>query len=129
MAILLDSIPLPSLLKVTKSWSPVEVNRFYSGDGTLVLQQQARQGGRPILLAVEKIGNGVMKPPPYSLYLTLEALLTAGRTMTLELHGETFTVTWDYQNLPLEYEPILYRRPPAESDPVLLTLRLLTLPT
>lgn len=129
MTILLDAIALPASLKVSKTWSPVEANRFYSGDGTLILQQQIRHGGQPIVLAGEKIGNGVMGISPYSLYLTLATLLTAGRTMTLELHGETFSVTWDYQNLPLEYEPILYRRPPAESDPVLLTLRLLTLPT
>jgi hypothetical protein len=129
MAILLNDIPLPSLLKVTKAWSPVEENRFYSGDGILVLQQQTRNGGQPIVLAGEKVNNGVMGVSPYSLYLTLADLVTAGREMTLSLHGETFPITWDFQQIPLEYEPILYRRPPASDDPVLLTLRFLTLPT
>jgi hypothetical protein len=129
MTILLDAITLPAEMKVITTWSPVAVNSFYAGDGTHIQQQQAKQGGRLIVLAGEKSGNSVMGLAPYSLFQTLESLLTAGRTMTLELHGETFTVTWDYQNPPLDYEPILYRRPPASTDPVLLTLRLLTLPT
>jgi len=128
MTIMLDAIPLPALLKVTRTWSPVEANRSYSGDGTLVVQQQARNGGQPIVLAGEKVGSGVMGQAPYSLYSTLEALLTAGRTMTLVLYGETFSVTWDFEQVPLEYESILFRRPPDPADPVLLTLRLLTLP-
>ncbi len=129
MTILLNAIPLPPEMKETRAWSPVAVNSFYAGDGTHVQQQQAKQGGRAIMLAGEKVGNGVMGIAQFSLFQTLEALLTAGRTMTLSLHGETFTVTWDFSNTPLDYESILYRRPPASTDPVLLTLRFVTLPT
>lgn len=129
MAILLDAIHLPPEMKVTKAWSPVAVSAFYAGDGTHVQQQQAKQGGRLITLAGERIGAGVTGIATYSLFQTLEALLTAGRTMTLALHGETFTITWDFSQTPLDYEPILFRRPPAATDPVLLTLRFLTLPT
>lgn len=129
MTIMLDAIPLPSDLKVTQAWSPVMANSFYSGDGTLIVQQQAKTGGRRIVLSGDRIGNGVMKNAlaPYSLFLTLEALLTAGQEMTLALHDEEFSVTWDYEQIPLEYEPILHRRPPAATDPVLITMRFLTL--
>ena len=130
MTIMLDTILLPSALKVTTTaWSPVMANSFFSGDGTLIVQQQLKKGGRKIVLSGERVGDGVMKNSMalYSLFLTLEALLVAGQTMTLALHGEEFSVTWDYEQTPLEYESILCRRPPAAADPVLITMRFMTL--
>lgn len=126
----LESIDLPTDLLIKRTWSPVQETRYYSGDGTLILQQQNKTGGRPLELSSQSstLGSGsLVAPLAYSVIQDLEATMTAG-SLTLVLHTETLIVSWDYQQVPLEWTPLRWQAPPQPDDLCQAILRFIELP-
>ncbi|WP_022949514.1 hypothetical protein [Methylohalobius crimeensis] len=125
MAIVLDSIVLPDELSWSDEydWSPVIQSTDYSLTGALIVEEAARQAGRPITLTTPEGGGWTARG-------TLDALrakLTAAGDMPLTLHdGRSFTVRWRHGDTPLEAEPIFSGLADPDADALYrLTLRLI----
>jgi hypothetical protein len=112
MAITLGAITLPDTLvwEDEFTWSPVAQSTEYSLDGALIIQESARQAGRPITLVGKSDGTahtgGITLT---NLRLLQTALNVLGATWTLTLHdARAFTVA--VRDNPLEAEPLpVYR--------------------
>ena len=106
MAITLDSIALPENLHWADEydWSPVRQNQEYTLTGALIVEEAAKQAGRPIPLTTPAGGDWTTR----STVEALRAKLAAGTDMTLTLHdGRSFTVRWRFEDTPLEARPVL----------------------
>ena len=120
--IALDGITLPDNLHWQDEyrWTPVEQRREYSLTGALLIDEAAKQAGRPITLTTPDGGGWTTRD-------TVEALrarLTTDQAMSLTLHdGRTFSVRWRHDKQPLVAEPLL----PGLADPDANALYQLTL--
>lgn len=127
MTVLVDSVELPDGMQVKSAWPILLQTSYYSGDGTCIIQQCAKNGGQPIVISSAKNG-GWYGIPTYALVKTLLSMVTTDER-TLSIDGTTFNVVWDNTSNPIDYEFLYVGRSPVDADPVSLTLRFLTLPT
>ncbi len=123
--IALDDIILPNDLwwADETDWSPVEQSTDYTLTGSLVIDENTKQAGRPITLA----GHEHRAWTTRSTVLALQAMAAvAGKEMVLTLEDQTFDVMFRRSDgPPVESESLTLISPPADDDPYTLILRLM----
>jgi hypothetical protein len=125
--ITLDGISLPEDLLWTDEyqWSPVQQTVDVALNGSLIVQESAQQGGRPITLAGDSQSAWVTKA-------TLELLRAkaeqAGLEMTLDYHGTTYQVIFRRDRVaPIDARQVVGFANPQSDDYYMLTIRLMAL--
>jgi hypothetical protein len=104
-ALKLGNITLPSDLLWSDEfdWTPIEQAKTYSLDGSLIIENQTRQAGRPITLTGEADQAWVTRSTVEALY----ALAQASTTRTLQLtDGRTFDVVFRHDQTAVEARPV-----------------------
>lgn len=112
MAITLDAAALPDGLRWSDefAWSPLAQATEYSLTGALIVEQSAKQAGRPITLTGGKDFAWLTRAEVEA----LKALLDAGDEMTLTLHDfREFQVVPAAESLTVSPLPIVRDSGPA----------------
>lgn len=104
------------------AWTPVISNVAVSINGTLVIQEAAQTGGRPITL---EGGLDVCWTPRSIIEQLYAAASVAGRIMTLDLgtDGGTHSVIWRRDQEPISAVPLV-RRPDEDEESLFAILAL-----
>jgi hypothetical protein len=129
--ITLDEIELPADMEWPDRFTGWKVGQDIqtSVEGSLIVQQSARQAGRPITLKSivgERMGDGAVVD--FATVQALQAKVDAGESMTLTIPTydsapEIFTVMFD-QSSPIEARPWdWWRAKPAAGDRWSITLK------
>lgn len=134
--ITLAGIELPADLQWSDEFTGWRVgqNVRTSLTGALIVQESARQAGRPITLQTSRDGAAYVAPVTLDVLRMLQASesqpRTAGLQLVLPAHngGErTFSVIWRRtEGAALEAEPIRFAVPALDGDYFSITLRLMT---
>lgn len=134
--IVLAGIELPADLQWTDEFTAWRVGQQArpSLTGALIVQESARQAGRPITLQTTRDGTAYVGPVNLPILSALQASESEPRTESLGLilpahnGGErTFQVRWRRTDGPaLEAEPIRFAVPAIDPDYFSITLRLMT---
>jgi len=121
----LDLVALPDDIwwEDETDWTPVEQSTEYSLEGSLVIDANAKQAGRPITLSGHERRAWVRR----STVLALQVMAaTVGKEMVLSFHGQSYNVMFRYNDgPPVLAEPRKKKSPPADDDWYTLTLRLM----
>ena len=126
--ITLDSVSLPVDMEWTDefAWSAGVQTTEYAASGALLVEQGARQAGRPITLEARGAGHVWITR---AVVLALQALADAASDtpMTLTLaDGSTHNVLFRYDaGTPVEATPVYEITPRTSTHPYALTLRLI----
>lgn len=97
--------------------------------GALVIQEAARQAGRPITLATGNSGKSWWGAVRWSTVVALQALVDAGGTYTLSIptavedDPQVFTVRFDHAGPAIEARAIPHIVPPVADDWWAITLK------
>lgn len=102
------------------AWTPVEHSTDYSMTGNLVVQEGARQDGRPITLFGGTEGAWADRATVAALY---EMASAPGQTLTLALWSRTFSVI--FRRPALEAQEIMRFADPGADQQYALTVNLL----
>lgn len=124
MSVTLDGVDLSTGLQWTDEfeWTPIEQSVELSLTGTPIVDNALKQSGRPVTLSADR-NHGWM---PRATVLALQALMTPGRVMALNWHGQIKNVIWRHEDKPLEVEALLWAEPPLDpADFVICTLKLM----
>lgn len=105
-------------------WTPVMQAQSYALDGALIVEQAARQAGRPITLQGAENRAWVTRQTLEALYALAQTPST-GLALTLA-DARTFTVLFRHDQMPIEARPITDVSPPAAEDYYWITVRLMT---
>lgn len=134
--IVLAGIELPADLQWTDEFTAWRVGQQSrtSLTGALIVQESARQAGRPITLQTTRDGTAYVGPVNLPILSALQTSESQPRTGSLELilpahnGGErTFHVRWRRADGPaIEAEPIRFAVPAIDPDYFSITLRLMT---
>jgi len=106
------------------AWRQVEQTAEYASTGALVIDQWAKQAGRPMTLKGDATYGWALR----SLITTLNTW--AGQTalqLTLVRNGQSRTVIFDHAAGAIEAEPVVPYSDPEDGDSYALTLRFLIL--
>lgn len=105
------------------AWQPVEQTVQRSLTGALIVQAQARTGGRPITLAAESDSVGWVDRATVE---ALEALASVpAPSLTLTLRGVAHAVLFRHQDGAIEARPVVGYSDVQSTDPYHLTVRLM----
>lgn len=134
--ITLAGIELPADLQWTDEFTGWRVGQSIrtSLTGALIVQESARQAGRPITLQTTRDGNAYVGPVTLDVLRALQASESEPRTgglhLVLPAHngGErTFSVTWRRsEGAAIEADPVRFAVPALDGDYFSITLRLMT---
>ncbi|HGM6050621.1 TPA: hypothetical protein ACOEPG_000408 [Stenotrophomonas maltophilia] len=134
--ILLAGIELPADLQWTDEFTAWRVGQQVrnSLNGAMIVQESARQAGRPITLQTTRDGTAYVGVVALSTVRALQASEGEARLSPLELvmpaHNggdRTFQVRWRRVDGPaIEVEPTRFAVPALDSDLFSITLRLMT---
>lgn len=105
MAILLDGIALNPNLQWSDEfdWSPVEQGTEHSLTGALIVDEGVKAAGQPVTLQ----SGADFGEVSLSTLQALQALLTAGRVMSLNFHGRLMDVMWRHSDKAIEAKPVM----------------------
>jgi len=106
--ITLDDITLPDdIIWVDEfAWDKINSEKQYSVTGSLIVQADAKQAGRPITLTGDEKTAWITRQTLLQLQIKAESL---GAVWTLTwIDGRTFNVIFDHSQIALEAEPLLY---------------------
>lgn len=120
----LDGIALPNglLWQDEFSWTHATQAKTYALDGSLIVEEAARQTGRAITLAGADDAGWADRNTVLSLY----ALAESPGDMALAWNGRQLTVRWDLTAAPIEAQPVM--RAPQDDILYSITLRLFEVP-
>lgn len=105
------------------AWQPVEQSVQRSLTGALIVQAQARTGGRPVTLAAESDSVGWVDRATVE---ALEALASVpAPSLTLTLRGVMHAVLFRHQDGAIEARPVVGYSDVQSADPYHLTVRLM----
>ncbi|AVH91668.1 MULTISPECIES: hypothetical protein [Stenotrophomonas] len=134
--ILLAGIELPADLQWTDEFTAWRVGQQVrnSLNGAMIVQESARQAGRPITLQTTRDGTAYVGVVALPIVRALQASESEARLSPLELvmpaHNggdRTFQVRWRRVDGPaIEVEPTRFAVPALDSDLFSITLRLMT---
>lgn len=134
--ILLTGIELPADLQWTDEFTAWRVGQQVrnSLNGAMIVQESARQAGRPITLQTTRDGTAYVGVAALPIVRALQASESEARLSPLELvmpaHNggdRTFQVRWRRVDGPaIEVEPTRFAVPALDSDLFSITLRLMT---
>ncbi|EKT4097719.1 hypothetical protein QEG32_002329 [Stenotrophomonas maltophilia] len=134
--ILLAGIELPADLQWTDEFTAWKVGQQVrnSLNGAMIVQESARQAGRPITLQTTRDGTAYVGVVALPIVRALQASESEARLSPLELvmpaHNggdRTFQVRWRRVDGPaIEVEPTRFAVPALDSDLFSITLRLMT---
>ncbi|HHA2511093.1 hypothetical protein [Stenotrophomonas maltophilia] len=134
--ILLAGIELPADLQWTDEFTAWRVGQQVrnSLNGAMIVQESARQAGRPITLQTTRDGTAYVGVVALPIVRALQASESEARMSPLELvmpaHNggdRTFQVRWRRVDGPaIEVEPTRFAVPALDSDLFSITLRLMT---
>lgn len=134
--ILLAGIELPADLQWTDEFTAWRVGQQVrnSLNGAMIVQESARQAGRPITLQTTRDGTAYVGVVALPIVRALQASESEARLSPLELvmpaHNggdRTFQVRWRRVDGPaIEVEPTRFAVPAMDSDLFSITLRLMT---
>ncbi|MBA0331059.1 hypothetical protein D7Y45_02945 [Stenotrophomonas maltophilia] len=134
--ILLAGIELPADLQWTDEFTAWRVGQQVrnSLNGAMIVQESARQAGRPITLQTTRDGTAYVGVVALPIGRALQASESEARLSPLELvmpaHNggdRTFQVRWRRVDGPaIEVEPTRFAVPALDSDLFSITLRLMT---
>ncbi|HDS1531974.1 TPA: hypothetical protein QEK88_001825 [Stenotrophomonas maltophilia] len=134
--ILLAGIELPADLQWTDEFTAWRVGQQVrnSLNGAMIVQESARQAGRPITLQTTRDGTAYVGVVALPIVRALQASESEARLSPLELvmpaHNggdRTFQVRWRRVDGPaIEVEPTRFAVPTLDSDLFSITLRLMT---
>ncbi|MCU1065386.1 hypothetical protein [Stenotrophomonas maltophilia] len=133
--ILLAGIELPADLQWTDEFTAWRVGQQVrnSLNGAMIVQESARQAGRPITLQTTRDGTAYVGVVALPIVRALQASESEARLSPLELvmpahNGDrTFQVRWRRVDGPaIEVEPTRFAVPALDSDLFSITLRLMT---
>ncbi|HHA2845496.1 TPA: hypothetical protein ACOFCF_001078 [Stenotrophomonas maltophilia] len=134
--ILLAGIELPADLQWTDEFTAWRVGQQVrsSLNGAMIVQESARQAGRPITLQTTRDGTAYVGVVALPIVRALQASESEARLPPLELvmpaHNggdRTFQVRWRRVDGPaIEVEPTRFAVPALDSDLFSITLRLMT---
>ncbi|HFF6202032.1 TPA: hypothetical protein ACGCGR_000672 [Stenotrophomonas maltophilia] len=134
--ILLAGIELPADLQWTDEFTAWRVGQQVrnSLNGAMIVQESARQAGRPITLQTSRDGTAYVGVVALPIVRALQASESEARLSPLELvmpaHNggdRTFQVRWRRVDGPaIEVEPTRFAVPALDSDLFTITLRLMT---
>lgn len=134
--ILLAGIGLPADLQWTDEFTAWRVGQQVrnSLNGAMIVQESARQAGRPITLQTTRDGTAYVGVVALPIVRALQASESEARLSPLELvmpaHNggdRTFQVRWRRVDGPaIEVEPTRFAVPALDSDLFSITLRLMT---
>ncbi|EPK4167813.1 hypothetical protein QEG52_000502 [Stenotrophomonas maltophilia] len=134
--ILLAGIELPADLQWTDEFTAWRVGQQVrnSLNGAMIVQESARQAGRPITLQTTRDGTAYVGVVALPIVRALQASESEARLSPLELvmpaHNggdRTFQVHWRRVDGPaIEVEPTRFAVPALDSDLFSITLRLMT---
>lgn len=134
--ILLAGIELPADLQWTDEFTAWRVGQQVrnSLNGAMIVQESARQAGRPITLQTTRDGTAYVGVVALPIVRALQASESEARLAPLELvmpaHNggdRTFQVRWRRVDGPaIEVEPTRFAVPALDSDLFSITLRLMT---
>ncbi|EKT4100293.1 hypothetical protein [Stenotrophomonas maltophilia] len=134
--ILLAGIELPADLQWTDEFTAWRVGQQVrnSLNGAMIVQESARQAGRPITLQTTRDGTAYVGVVALPIVRALQASESEARLTPLELvmpaHNggdRTFQVRWRRVDGPaIEVEPTRFAVPALDSDLFSITLRLMT---
>jgi hypothetical protein len=117
------TLPSDTLWRDELGWSPVDQSTEYMLSGSLDIQGGVRLKGRPITLGGEESASWLARGTILSL-LTWAAV--AGKQLTLNYHGRTFTVMFRHQDAPaVDAQAIVEKVPPADEDWYWFSLKLM----
>lgn len=119
-----SSISIPDDLTWTDefSWKPAVQSIERTLTGAMILQQAAKQGGRPITLTGDETTGWVTRNIVEALYAAGEA---AGQAMVLTLRGVPHNVVADQENGLITASPVVDYSDPLSTDNYAVTLRFL----
>jgi hypothetical protein len=125
VAITLDTVTLPTDLVWTDEfdWTPVEQATGYTLDGALVIEEGARQAGRPVTLAGAEDQGWISRTTLLALYALAQTAST-GMTLTLA-DARVLTVVFRHGGPAIEARPVVRVSPPAVDAQYIVTIRLL----
>lgn len=127
MSITLDTVVLPDDLLWADEieWTPVVQSTTYTLTGSLLVEPASKAAGRPITLSGDESTAWTTR----AVVLALMAMAAvAGKSMTLDYHGRTFTVMFRHQDHPaIESAPVVDYVPPAATDFFTLKLKLMVI--
>ncbi len=134
--ILLAGIELPADLQWTDEFTAWRVGQQVrnSLNGAMIVQESARQAGRPITLQTTRDGTAYVGVVALPIVRALQASESEARLSPLELvmpaHNggdRTFQVRWRRVDGPaIEVEPTRFAVPALDSDLFSITIRLMT---
>ncbi|HIE4128094.1 TPA: hypothetical protein ACXOGX_000895 [Stenotrophomonas maltophilia] len=134
--IMLAGIELPADLQWTDEFTAWRVGQQVrnSLNGAMIVQESARQAGRPITLQTTRDGTAYVGVVALPIVRALQASESEARLSPLELvmpaHNggdRTFQVRWRRVDGPaIEVEPTRFAVPALDSDLFSITLRLMT---
>ncbi len=134
--ILLAGLELPADLQWTDEFTAWRVGQQVrnSLNGAMIVQESARQAGRPITLQTTRDGTAYVGVVALPIVRALQASESEARLSPLELvmpaHNggdRTFQVRWRRVDGPaIEVEPTRFAVPALDSDLFSITLRLMT---
>lgn len=125
MSITLEDIELPEDLLRTDEfggWSPVKREHTQGSTGKLIVQAGLLKEGRPITL--ESTSNSAWARRAVVNQIYAELLIT--EPMTLTIHGQQETVTWDPDS-PFTAEPVTSFTDPDDTDFYMIKLKFITI--
>lgn len=106
------------------AWTAVAAQRSYSVGGALLIDSGLKLAGRPITLAGAVDRAWLTRAEVLALF---GWSLLAAPAMTLSYRGQSYAVTWDQVDKPLDVQQVFPFVDPAPTDYCYATLRFITI--
>jgi hypothetical protein len=115
-------LPVDLLWQDEFAWSPIIQSKAYSWTGSLIVESRGKSNGRPMTLVAGDTWGWCDRQVVEDLFAMAKQ---AGVELVLEYRGETYSVVFDGEAVPVEARPVIDYSDPVSDDQYVLTLRLI----